>query len=95
MFGFRVPFNRDAIEHEWWGICFIDFVGKYNFNGLFGNIWVKQHFPLVSPFCDFFQVPIQFLRRKLINYMEYEGVVCKDVNVRLNHFDEVIYIHKE
>ena len=35
------------------------------------------------------------MRGKLIDYVENEGVICEDVDVRLDNFDEVIYVYEE
>ena len=45
-------------------VCFLGFLWENNFLYLFGYIWVKIHFPLISPFVNFNEILVHNLCRK-------------------------------
>ena len=81
-----------------YGLSFGIFAGEHHFDGLFGDIRIKLHFPLVSPFGDFLKITHRAFLRCIyivVDSCEQRGIVSEELNVRANTYSQVIYIDKE
>ena len=93
----RHPFNLNIIEVNWWMIGTMLFLGKQDFYSLLSWVWIKTHFPLVSPFGNQVEVVLQIcsLCLGILNNGKEGSVICKELDIRLNTFFEVINVYEE
>ena len=52
-------FDRPDGPEDWWMIGTMLFLGKQDFYSLLSWVWIKTHFPLVSPFGNQVEVVLQ------------------------------------
>ena len=99
LIGFFRNFNLIKFDRCMWSIIWTYFLRENNFISLFGRIWMKLHFPLISPIAYLFKVIVKFdcCFMYVINLWKKGGV--SSANILHNEFilsgRSFMYIEKE